>query len=64
MILNYSNLLLEVNQILDIVELNNPHVINSYAIKIIGYQLGDNCIQNINLGRCIVGYTVGNLVLR
>ena len=27
-------------------------------------QLGDNCIQNFNLGRYIVGYTVGNLVLR
>ena len=26
--------------------------------------LGDNCIQNFNLGRYIVGYTVGNLVLR
>ena len=27
-------------------------------------KLGDNCIQNFNLGRYIVGYTVGNLVLR
>ena len=26
--------------------------------------LGDNCIQNFHLGRDIVGYTVGNLVLR
>ena len=26
--------------------------------------LGDNCIQNVHLGRYIVGYTVGNLVLR
>ena len=26
--------------------------------------LGDNCIQNFDLGRYIVGYTVGNLVLR
>ena len=26
--------------------------------------LGDNCIQNFHLGRYIVGYTVGNLVLR
>ena len=25
--------------------------------------LGDNCIQNFHLGRYIVGYTVGNLVL-
>ena len=27
-------------------------------------QLGDNCIQHFHLGRYIVGYTVGNLVLR
>ena len=27
-------------------------------------QLGDNCIQNFHLGRYIVGYTVGNLVLQ
>ena len=27
-------------------------------------KLGDNCIQNLHLGRYIVGYTVGNLVLR
>ena len=27
-------------------------------------QLGDNCIQNFHLGRYMVGYTVGNLVLR
>ena len=27
-------------------------------------KLGDNCIQNFHLGRYIVGYTVGNLVLR
>ena len=26
--------------------------------------LGDNCIQNFHFGRYIVGYTVGNLVLR
>ena len=26
--------------------------------------LGDNCIQNFYLGRYIVGYTVGNFVLR
>ena len=25
---------------------------------------GDNCIQNFHLGRYIVGYMVGNLVLR
>ena len=29
-----------------------------------GTYLGDNCIQNFHLGRYIVGYTVGNLVLR
>ena len=28
------------------------------------FNLGDNCIQNFHLGRYIVGYTVGNLVLR
>ena len=28
------------------------------------YHLGDNCIQNFHLGRCIVGYMVGNLILR
>ena len=27
-------------------------------------QLGDNCIQNLYLGRYLVGYTVGNLVLK
>ena len=27
-------------------------------------KLGDNCIQNFHLGRYIVRYTVGNLVLR
>ena len=27
-------------------------------------ELGDNCIQNFHLGSCIVGYMVGNLVLR
>ena len=27
-------------------------------------ELGDNCIQNFHLRRYIVGYTVGNLVLR
>ena len=28
------------------------------------YELGDNCIQIFHLGRYIVGYTVGNFVLR
>ena len=27
-------------------------------------ELGDNCIPNIHLGRYIVGYMVGNFVLR
>ena len=27
-------------------------------------KLRDNCIQNFHLGRYIIGYTVGNLVLR
>ena len=31
---------------------------------VIEVELGDNCIQNFHLGRYIVGYTVGNLVLR
>ena len=35
--------------------------------EVTGYRvlmhLGDNCIQNFHLGRYIVGYTVGNLVL-
>ena len=30
----------------------------------ISVKLGDNCIQNFHLGRYIVGYRVGNLVLR
>ena len=33
-------------------------------IRFYRLQLGDNCIQNFHLGRYIVGYTVGNLVLR
>ena len=33
------------------------------AVKIAVY-LGDNCIQIFHLGRFIVGYTVGNFVLR
>ena len=27
------------------------------------HELGENCIKNFHLGRYIVGYTVGNLVL-
>ena len=33
-------------------------------INICKHQLGDNCIQNFHLGRYIVGYIVGNFVLR
>ena len=33
-------------------------------ITVDSYYLGYNCIQNFHLGRYIVGYTVGNLVLR
>ena len=32
-------------------------------MPLIIFKLGDNCIQNFHLGRYIVGYTVGNLVL-
>ena len=35
------------------------HVVPNFATK-----LGDNCIQILQLGRYIVGYTVANLVLR
>ena len=28
------------------------------------HHLGDSCIQNFHFGRYIVGYTIGNLVLR
>ena len=34
------------------------------AINKIAVFLGDNCIQIFHLGRYIVGYTVGNFVLR
>ena len=33
-------------------------------VRALARHLGDNCIQKIHLGRYIVGYTVGNLVLR
>ena len=45
---------------------NNPDI--SSALQLIQRmprpELGDNCIQNFHLGMYIVGYTVGNLVLR
>ena len=34
------------------------------GIYLMLFKLGDNCIQNFHLGWYIVGYTVGNLVLR
>ena len=40
---------------------NNLELIFKY---IFNTDLGDNCIQNFNLGRYTVGYMVGNLVLR
>ena len=44
-------------------------IIRKYTIQIINndfivFHLGDNCIQICHLGRYIVGYTVGNFVLR
>ena len=38
--------------------------VSSVCPNVLVVQLGDNCIQNFHLGRYIVGYTVGNLVLR
>ena len=35
-----------------------------YLCCVLGVQLGDNCIQSFHLERYIVGYAVGNLVLR
>ena len=40
-------------------QLNNIKTLTGDAV-----QLGDNCIQSFHFGRYIVGYTVGNLVLR
>ena len=37
---------------------------NSIGLQRVTLYLGDNCIQNFHLGRYIVGYMVGNLVLR
>ena len=37
-------------------------LIGTHAL--ISTYLGDNCIQIFHLGRCIVGCTVGNLVLQ
>ena len=35
-------------------------ILNTYCAC---YYLGDNCIQNVHLGKYIVRYTVGNIVL-
>ena len=42
----------------------STHVRSSMYFDPIMHHLGDNCIQNFHLGRYIVGFTVGNLVLR
>ena len=40
-------------------------IVPSNAVALLNIvQLGDNCIQNFHLGRYIVVYTVGNLVLQ
>ena len=36
--------------------------LGSFMSVYVPKHLGDSCIQNFYLGRCIVGYTVGNLV--
>ena len=41
----------------------SPHSSVLYNSRLQMY-LGDNCIQNVHLGRYIVGYMVGNFVLR
>ena len=43
--------------------LNVTHSSQVFPVKLNLTYLGDNCIQNFHLGRYIVGYTVGNLVL-
>ena len=35
-----------------------------WSVSVAGTELGDNCIQNVHLGRYIVCYMVGNFVLR
>ena len=44
--------------------LPNSGVAKKKLVAVIINHLGDICIQNFHLGRYIVGYTVGNLVLR
>ena len=38
--------------------------VNSGVVVLLLNHLEDNCIQNFNLGRYIVRYTAGNIVLR
>ena len=45
-------------------ELSNPVGLNVLLLVCDFIYLGDNCIQNVHLGRYIVGYMIGNLVLR
>ena len=40
------------------------HTIRRFVMFAKAVELGDNCIQNVHLGRYIVGYMVGYLVLR
>ena len=40
------------------------HEASNISVDDKNIHLGDNCIQNFHLGMYIVGYTVGNLVLR
>ena len=51
---------LPVPSLLDNVKSTNSHDTDSWKTR----YLGDKCIQNFHLGRYIVRYTVGNLVLR
>ena len=47
--------------------MSHGHISSLYMLNQKFYEslyLGDNCIQIFHLGRYIVGYTVGNLVLR
>ena len=40
------------------------HCVAGQTCFTLNSEIGDNCIQNFHFGRYIVGYTVGNLVLR
>ena len=58
-----SNHLL-VSSIQRVILLNILYCIHTEAHGLTSMELGDNCIQNFHLGRYIVGYMDGNLVLR